>query len=60
MTLSTSKILPDFPLESHDENDLQQENDEWSHFSLEQAMEGLEGDNLPEYTEQDLYAPHCD
>ena len=31
----------------------QQENEEWSRFSLEQAMVGLE-DNLPEYTEQDL------
>jgi hypothetical protein len=41
-------------IESQNEYDLQQENDEWSRFSLEQAMQGLEDDNLPEYTEQDL------
>jgi hypothetical protein len=35
-------------------NDAQQENQEWSQFSLEQAMTGLEDDSLPEYTEQDL------
>ena len=39
---------------SQNEYDRQQENDEWSHFSLEQAMQGLEDDGLPEYTEQDL------
>jgi len=27
---------------------------EWNQFSLEQAMRGLENDNLPEYTETDL------
>lgn len=31
-----------------------QENQEWNQFSLEQAMRGLENDNLPEYTESDL------
>jgi hypothetical protein len=31
-----------------------QENEEWSTFSLEQAMRGLDDDNLPEYTEADL------
>ena len=31
-----------------------QENDEWNQFSLEQAMKGVEDDNLPEYTEADL------
>jgi hypothetical protein len=41
-------------IESQNEYDLQHENDEWSRFSLEQAMQGLEDDNLPEYTEQDL------
>jgi len=30
------------------------ENQEWSDFSLEQAMRGLENDLLPEYTEADL------
>ena len=30
------------------------ENKEWNQFSLEQAMRGLENDNLPEYTEADL------
>ena len=39
---------------SQNEYNRQQENDEWSHFSLEQAMQGLEDDGLPEYTEQDL------
>jgi hypothetical protein len=29
-------------------------NQEWNQFSLEQAMRGLENDNLPEYTETDL------
>ncbi len=38
----------------HEYDHHQQENDEWSRFSLEQAMQGLEDDNLPEYTEQDL------
>ena len=47
-------------IESQHEYDRQQENDEWSRFSLEQAMQGLEEDDLPEYTEQDLYAPDCD
>jgi hypothetical protein len=41
-------------IESQNEYDLQQDNNEWSHFSLEQAMRGLEDDNLPEYTEEDL------
>ena len=31
-----------------------QVNQEWNQFSLEQAMRGLENDNLPEYTETDL------
>ena len=35
-------------------NDAQQENQEWSQFSLEQAMIGLEDESSPEYTEQDL------
>ncbi len=30
------------------------ENDAWNQFSLQQAMRGLEDDNLPEYTEADL------
>ena len=34
--------------------DHQKENNEWSDFSIGQAMQGLEDDNLPEYTEQDL------
>jgi hypothetical protein len=41
-------------IESQNEYYRQQENDEWSRFSLAQAMQGLEDDNLPEYTEQDL------
>lgn len=36
------------------EVDAGQENAEWSQFSLEQAMQGLEDDLFPEYTEQDL------
>ena len=32
----------------------EKENEEWNQFSLEQAMKGLEDDNLPEYTEADL------
>ncbi|MGK7946265.1 MAG: hypothetical protein AB4058_17525 [Microcystaceae cyanobacterium] len=31
-----------------------QENQDWNQFSLEQAMQGLEDDNLPDYTEDDL------
>ena len=31
-----------------------QVNQQWNQFSLEQAMRGLEHDNLPEYTETDL------
>ena len=34
--------------------DSDQENQGWNQFSLEQAMRGLENDNLPEYTEADL------
>lgn len=30
------------------------EDKHWSDFSLNQAMEGLEDDDLPEYTEADL------
>jgi hypothetical protein len=41
-------------IESQYEYNRQQNNDEWSKFSVEQAMEGLEDDNLPEYTERDL------
>ena len=41
-------------IENQHEYDRQQENDEWSQFSREQAMQGLEDVNLPEYTEQDL------
>ncbi|HEY9705381.1 MAG TPA: DUF2281 domain-containing protein [Allocoleopsis sp.] len=33
---------------------IKQENELFNQFSLSQAMEGLENDNLPEYTEQDL------
>jgi hypothetical protein len=40
-------------IENQNEIDLQQNNAEWSHFSLEQAMRGLEDDNLPEYTERE-------
>jgi len=31
-----------------------QVNQQWNQFSLEQAMRGLENDNLPEYNETDL------
>jgi hypothetical protein len=41
-------------IESQIDSDTQQENQEWSRFSLEQAMIGLEDDLLPEYSEQDL------
>jgi hypothetical protein len=41
-------------IESDRELSSQQENLEWSQFSLTQAMQGLENDNLPEYTELDL------
>jgi hypothetical protein len=30
------------------------EKQQWSEFSLAQAMRGLEGEDLPEYTEADL------
>jgi len=30
------------------------ETETWNQFSLQQAMKGLENDNLPEYTEADL------
>ena len=38
----------------HTEIATDQENQAWNQFSLEQAMRGLEEDNLPEYTEADL------
>ncbi len=41
-------------IENQIEDNTQKNNDEWSRFSLEQAMQGLENDNLPEYTERDL------
>jgi hypothetical protein len=41
-------------IESQIDYDAQQENREWSQFSLEQAMTGVEDDLFPEYTEQDL------
>jgi hypothetical protein len=34
--------------------DPEEENEEWNQFSLEQAMKGLENDELSEYTEADL------
>ena len=40
-----------FLIASQTEIDVRQENAEWSQFSLEQAMQGLEDDLLPEYTE---------
>ncbi|MGB5596541.1 MAG: hypothetical protein WBM62_21240 [Crocosphaera sp.] len=36
------------------QENIETENTEWNQFSLEQAMQGLENDELPEYTEQDL------
>jgi hypothetical protein len=36
------------------DDDARQEDKEWSQFSLEQAMNGLEDDFSSEYTEQDL------
>jgi Protein of unknown function (DUF2281) len=33
---------------------LEEENEEWNQFSLEQAMKGLENGELSEYTEADL------
>ena len=41
-------------IERQQEISIQQENVEWSQLSLIQAMQGLENDSLPEYTEQDL------
>jgi hypothetical protein len=41
-------------IESDRELSTQQESLDWSQFSLTQAMQGLEDDNLPEYTESDL------
>jgi hypothetical protein len=41
-------------IESQPEVDARQENAEWLQFSLEQAMQGLGDNRLPEYTEQDL------
>ena len=41
-------------IEDQHEYDRQKESDEWSHFSIGQAMQGLEDDHLPEYTEEDL------
>ena len=43
-----------FLITSQTEVDAGQANAEWSQFSLEQAMQGLEDDLLPEYTEQYL------
>ena len=47
-------IFLNFLIASQTEIDVRQENAEWSQFSLEQAMQGLEDDLLPEYTEQYL------
>ncbi len=41
-------------IESDRELSTQQESLEWSQFSLTQAMQGLENDDLPEYTESDF------
>lgn len=43
-----------FLIESQINLNSQHENDEWAEFSLAQAMQGLENDLSPEYTEQDL------
>ena len=47
-------IFLDSLIEIQHKYDRQEENDEWSQFSLAQAMQGLDDDSLPEYTEQDL------
>ena len=36
------------------QQNVKSENQQWSEFSLEQAMRGLENDLIPEYTEADL------
>ena len=41
-------------IDSQRKYDHQKKNDDWSDFSIGQAMRGLEDDNLPEYTEEDL------
>jgi len=46
------KVL-DFVIDLH-QGKKETENEAWNQFSLEQAMAGLEEDNLPEYTEADL------
>lgn len=41
-------------LQKSADEEVKKENAEWNQFSLEQAMNGLENDGLPEYTLQDL------
>jgi hypothetical protein len=50
---SQEKVLHfvDLLLEKNSETD---ENKEWSDFSFEQAMRGLEDDGMSEYTDSDL------
>jgi len=51
---TTCSVLVLLEVLHHQEISIQQENAEWSQFSLAQAMQGLENDSLPEYTERDL------
>lgn len=47
-------VFVEFLLQKSIQEDAKKEDQEWNHFSLDQAMKGLENDNLPEYTEADL------
>jgi hypothetical protein len=47
-------IFIEFLLQKNVQDDVKKEDEEWNYFSLNQAMTGLEKDDLPEYTMADL------
>ncbi len=47
-------VFIEFLLQKNIMENTEAENQVWSHFSIDQAMKGLEDDGLPEYTEEDL------
>ena len=47
-------VFIEFLLQKSVQEGTEKENQDWSRFSLDQAMKGLENDDLPEYTPADL------
>jgi len=44
----------EFVAQKADRQNLSEEDEQWTKFSLSQAMKGLEDEDVPEYTDADL------